>query len=181
MSRSEPSCANIVRSRRIAAPNGRRTRTVGAPGRVTLLSGPAGIRVALFDVIVPRSVFGQRYTGRRAFHRRWPDARQRRLASPRSRLIPGPTVHCGQLRAPYEAAPSDCKFVSYGLICGGGWRRMGRRGEIGYGKAAHRSICSRGHSWFAGRYGARRRLGRVGSRPTSCRRMRAVRLCPRHL
>jgi hypothetical protein len=23
-------------------------------------------------------------------------------------------------------------------------------GKIGYGKAAHRSICSRGHSWFAG-------------------------------
>src|SRR6516225_9078570 len=46
--------------------------------------------------------------------------------------------------------PSDCKFVSDGLIWRGGWRRMGRLGEIGYGKSAHRSICSRGHSWFAG-------------------------------
>ena len=37
------------------------------------------------------------------------------------------------------------------LGIGGGPRRDGALvGEVVYGKAAHRSICSRGHSWFAG-------------------------------
>jgi hypothetical protein len=61
------------------------------------------------------------------------DEGNRRLCCPPALLslcslnAPVQTVHCGQLRAAYEAGPSDCKFVSDDLIWRGGRRRMGRR------------------------------------------------------